>query len=209
MASQDVVKEIHSLPPEELTKIHKKLRSLKFTSHCDIEIDSGCLKISFNNIKQKAIEINLDDFQAIYKVDIQLLRCDMLKNERHPDVLSYVFHGLKNFTDLSVSFSPQNFNNGGLIWLGNRIPHFKRVNLNMANCKFEKKSMPILCAAIFSKEINLDSFAINLDSCQIVKGDLRTLANSISTMHKNLKTFALGLTHSRGPDFHEFFFSNL
>ena len=199
----DVLKEINSLKEdkemlseEELTKIHRKLRSIKFMSHCDLERHSSeRLNISFKHPQQKEIEINLADFQAAEKIKIELVRCDMLKNESHPDALSYIFHGLRKVVSLEVSFSPQNFNNEGLSWLGNIIQdhayHLKRISLTFRGCKFDEKSMPILCDVIFSKTINLDSFCLILTSCQTTDADLKILTKSIQPVHKKLKSFAL------------------
>ena len=202
LSTQDVVKEIYSQSSqEEFIEVDKKLRSIKFMSHCDIGIDSGCLNISFKNTQQKELEINLDDFQAIKAIDIQLVRCDMLKNEPQPDVLSYIFHGLKKLVYLNASFEPQNFYNEGLLWLGNKVQNhvenLKGINLNLVNCKFDDESMQILCDMIFSKAKNLDSFALNLNSCQILDPDLEISVKSLKHVQKSLEIFALGLSDNK------------
>ncbi len=180
-------------------------------SHCDIKIDFGCLDISFKHAQKKEVEINLDNFQAIEKVHLQFVRCDMLKNEPHPDVLSYIFRGPKKLADLIVSFDSQNFTSEGLLWLGNliqnHVDNLKSFELILARCKFDKKSMQIICEGIIAKVKNLDSFALNLDSCQIFDGELENLAKSLKQIYKNLEFFTLGLSKNRITDagIHEIF----
>jgi len=207
LSTQDVAKEIYSLQEEkeqlsqeEFIKRHKELRALKFLSHFDIKSASGCLEIFANRPKPKEVEINLDDFQATEKIDIQLARNDTLIEDPSPSVLSYIFHGLKNLADLTVSFSPLNFSNKSLWWLGNlirnHIQQLRVISLSLTTCKFDDDSVPILCDLILSQTINLQSFCLDLDSCQVLDADLKVLAKSLKPFHKNLEFFAIGLRNN-------------
>ena len=209
LSTQELVKEIYSvqevseqLSQEELAKRHKKLKRVTFTSYFEVSETSGRLLIRARSPQLQEVAIDLDDLQAIEKVDIQIARYDTLRKDPIPNVLSYVFHGLKNLAELNVSFTFLNFSNESLWWLGdtikNHIQNLKLIFLGFFGCKFNDDSMAILCQMMFEKTIDLQSFQLNLDSCQVIDADLKILVESLRPFHPNLSCFGISLENN--PD---------
>jgi len=206
LSSQEVVKEIYTgheeqqLCQEELTKINKNLRGIKFTSYFDVKNVSEYLEISAIRPQPKVIEINLDDSQAVQKVIIKLGRYDTLLKEPNQNSLSYILYRLENISNLHVNFDPKGFNNDSLLWLANTINnhfgHLRQISLNFATCKLNEKSIQVLCHNVLSKMANLHTCWLNFASTGIHGRDIEVLANSLQFFRSKLEAFAIGLDNN-------------
>jgi len=196
LPSKGFIKEIY-FPQEEGNQLYSTLMAVKFTSYFDINNAFTGLEISTGSFLPKEIKVNHYDFQEIEKVFIQFKRYDMLRQEPQRGVISYILHGLKRFTSLDVSFTPNGFHKTSLMWFGcvisDHLGDLRSFDLDLEKCKFSRESMQILYENVFSKMNNVQNFYLNCKSSKVNNDDLRILAKSLKVFNKNLEFFALGL----------------